>query len=315
MGTIPCVGGLIYPCVRRGAAKVVVAALLFVSPWSNSAISAGRELLFVIESPVKDADDPPSEEQVSSVKRALEVLGDRVYPLQIEGHVTTVLDFDKRRFAADFKKYDVVVQLVTTARNQYGVSVDARVFERSQAKWYEVDRRRLRLVNQRDFEIELVNAVLPASIVRVFELANAGTETIILADCLSPRARDARQVIAASLFTSIYPSNLAASTKLRQKYKVVRVVPTFRQDLYDWWCVDLQPPRVARVRLDTLTVYGIVQQLVPGDKPELFLVLQRQDTNRTAAQSVVIDVDQNKRKEYLKKITDSIEELTNAIQR
>jgi len=253
-----------YPIVRPIVAAQWLGALL-VSVVLNNADAAGpRKLFFSIEPPEKYSQEPPTSAQIRTSEQALEIFSGRVRSLEIDGHVD----------APSADKADVLVQ-VTSLSTALGLRAGIRIYDHSTRTWHEIEQILLTSGDSTQVESELANRFLPRTIVRLLELAHPIQQPIILADCVFPDKNNAHTLQNTALaLSSDYPHSLSAKNRIRQRFSIVRLVPTMAQGFYRWWCIDAGDVRRATFRDDTMTVSGHLVQRDAAAKPELQVVLR-----------------------------------------
>jgi hypothetical protein len=132
-----------------------------------------------------------------------------------------------------------------------------------------------------------------------------------LADCLFPGATPPENLQqAARVFTSSYQNNLSNSAALKQRFSIVRLVPTIEIPFYQWWCMDLKEPRMG-LRENTITIYGQVEQV--GSKLELWLMAGRRGKKKPATDSVLLAIEGPERAVVLKRIGELVESIANGM--
>jgi hypothetical protein len=288
---------LVPPRNRLIALAAVGVILLIASGFSRELQAANsRQLSFVVEPFEKDTQEPPTSEQISSAQHALEHLDEQAREFEIEGHTTTT----------DFQKAAALVQ-VTSNLSARGLRVEVKIYNKSTDTWYPVTTRLFDVVERQKLKSELAVRILPQTIIRLLELAQPAQQPVMFADCLFPGQGSAASMQqAARLLSSSYPHSLSAKNRLKQRFSIVRLVPTVEPRFYRWWCIESEEVQRRAMRDDTVQVQGFFEQSDKAAKPELFMVLSRRSGPQTG--SIIVEDD---RKITLQRIADMVETLAN----
>lgn len=286
-----------YPIVRPVIAVVYrLSVLIALASVASVSTADPRRLFFSVEPAEKSTEAPPTTEQTRTVDDALETLSQRIRALDIEGHVE----------APSEDKADVLVQ-VTSVVSSRGLRVDAKIYDQASKAWYAVTKELVAITDATRLELELANRILPLAIVRLFELGLPMRRPIMLADCVFPGQNSAESLRSTGLtLSSNYPHDLSAKNQLKERFSIVRLVPTMEPGFYRWWCIDAAATRKGALRNDTVTVYGYLSQVDAAGNPDLQLVFHRQAQIQTSPNITITD-----RKAAIRQIADIVEKLAN----
>jgi len=290
-----------YPIVQlrnRLITSAAVGLVILVAPGfaENVLAAESRQLSFIVEPVEKNAEEPATNEQLSSVQQALEHLEERAHELEIEGHTETT----------DLQKAAVLVQ-VTSNISARGLRVQVKIYDKGTDAWFPVAARLFDVVERQRLKSDLARHILPPTVIRLLELAHPAEQPVMFADCLFPGEESAANVQqVCRLLSSGYPHSLSARARLKQRFSIVRLVPTVEPRFYRWWCIETVDVRRRAIRDDTVSVHGFFEQTDKAAKPELFMVLSRRD--RSQSGSIMVDDD---RKITLQRIADMVESLAN----
>ncbi|MCK1626564.1 hypothetical protein IVA98_26075 [Bradyrhizobium sp. 160] len=278
--------------------------VLFTLMTVDAALAAPRQVTVLVEEPYLDPDDPPTKEQADIAADLKEVLARRILEIQIEHHVT--VDGTAAPSTA-LNSADLIFQVLLTV-GQKGFRYQAQLYERVRNTWIRLDSRLLKTASPETLGKAISDDVLPALVVRVHEVAQGSDRPILFADCVFAPSTGASGVEPLAWSVSQrYPTQLSGNATLIHRFGVIRLVPPFPND-YQWWCVQLQRPRLGSLRSDTLTVHGSIEQLSPG-KPEVFIVVSSRDRNLTSRETIPLDLQDWPA--FLKRVTETVEGLLN----
>ena len=285
-----------------------LALLLMTMFGIDVALAASRDLIVIVEEPYIDSSNLPTPEQRETVGELREALTRRILELQIEYHekwdgMAAVQQGDVARI----KKADVIFQVLFKVDGR-GLKYEAQLYERDRDKWIPVSARPLKWASAEKLETLIADDLLPRLVVRAHEIAKAAGPPILFTDCVfAPLNNTAIEPLARSV-SQQYASRLAREISLIRRFGVVRLVPPVPTD-FQWWCVHLQRPRLGSLRSDTITVYGLIEQLSPTVLAQVLIVVGRPDRNVTSRE--YIPLDPQDWEASLKRIAEIVEGLTN----
>lgn len=281
-----------------------IALALFALLTVDAAIAAPRHVTVLVEEPYLDPEDPPTSEQADTAADLKEALAQRILGMQIENHVTAD---GAAADAAALNNADLIFQVLLKVGRK-GFRYQAQLFERARNTWIRLEGRLLKSASAEVLGKAIADDVLPALVVRLHEIAQAGGRPIMFADCVfAPQTGASGVEPLARSVSQRYPAQLSGKASLVQKFGVVRLVPPLLND-YQWWCVQLQRPRLGLLRPDTITIHGSIEQLSPG-KPEVFIVVSSRDRNLTSRETIPLDLQDWPA--FLKRVTETVEGLLN----
>jgi hypothetical protein len=275
---------------------------------ADPSLAADRRLVVIVETPFKDPDQPPSREQMGRASEVQSLLSERMRGLLIDDY--TPLD-GREAGAKTFQDADQIFQVVLNV-SAAGYRIEARIFDRRETNWRDISNRLFAdKPAAQTVEAEVAKELVPRLLVGIVELAHS-ERPVLLADCLFPASnrREEADLMLGRFFTEKYATRLKDHAELRRMFAVVRLVPSAVPQVYDWWCLDVQPPRSGRFRTGTTTIFGSIETIRPG-RPTVSLELRR--TGKTLA-SDLIDLDLARREDTVRRITTAVEGLANALE-
>jgi hypothetical protein len=291
----------------RQVSWLAAAALVFGTAILGPAVG---DVIFIVEPPYIDPQEPPTKEQREQIADVAERLTQRALLLPIEGHAP--IDGRSAVRTADaqvFRGADLLVQVLITVGTR-GLTFEARMYEKDPGRWYSIAGRAFGDIGANKLELAIADEILPKMLVRIVELLRLSRPPALLMDCLFPNSKEDKNLLDAARTLSVdYANKLASNAGLQSRFWVVRLVPTAQPKFYDWWCVHLDDPRIGLLD-DTTTVYGYVDPISQPTKVKLSLSLSRRHHHFSAPESIVIDVQDA---ESVKRITEMVENLTNGL--